>query len=261
MIDLQVDRRGVATLTLARPEKHNALSQSLIEDLRAACRKIATSDDIRVVVLTGQGASFCAGGDLGWMREQMAGDAQMRRAAAQSLADMLGAIDSLPQPVIGRINGNALGGGVGMACVCDVAIADDQAKFGLTEVRLGLIPATIGPYVLARMGVAKARQVFMSGRVFDAAEAVRLGIVARAVSSEALDDAVEKEVSPYLQASPQAVAVAKAYARSLGPRIDAETVARSIDALIAQWETAAAKEGIDAFFDRRAPHWTDESGK
>ena len=163
--------------------------------------------------------------------------------------------------MIGRINGNALGGGVGMACVCDVAIADDQAKFGLTEVRLGLIPATIGPYVLARMGVAKARQVFMSGRVFDAAEAVRLGIVARAVSSEALDDAVEKEVSPYLQASPQAVAVAKAYARSLGPRIDAETVARSIDALIAQWETAAAKEGIDAFFDRRAPHWTDESGK
>ncbi len=260
MIDLEVDGRGVATLALARPEKHNALSQALIDDLRAATVRIAADQTIRVVILTGQGRSFCAGGDLGWMQDQMAGDDAMKRAAAQSLAQMLGALNTLPQPVIGRVQGNAFGGGVGMACVCDVAIAVDDAKFGLTETKLGLIPATIGPYVLARMGEAHARRVFMSGRLFDAAEAVDLGIVAKAVPAAALDQAVEAEVAPYLQCAPDAVAAAKAFARSLGPTIDESVIARSIDALIAQWEGRSAKEGISAFFERRKPDWAVTSG-
>lgn len=255
MIDLSMDGRGVATLALARPEKHNALSQALIDDLSAAAARIAADASIRVVILTGQGPSFCAGGDLGWMQDQMAGDATMRRAAARSLAQMLGAINTLPQPVIGRVQGNAFGGGIGLACVCDVAIAVDHASFGLTETRLGLIPATIGPYVLARMGEAHARRVFMSGRLFDAAEAVDLGIVAKAVPASQLDQAVEAEVAPYLQCAPDAVASAKAFARSLGPVIDESVIARSIDALIAQWEGRSAKEGISAFFERRKPDW------
>jgi methylglutaconyl-CoA hydratase len=255
MIELDVDARGVATLALARPEKHNALSQALIDDLTAVAAKIATDPAIRVVVLTGQGTSFCAGGDLGWMQDQMAGDAAAKRVAAQSLAQMLGAINTLPQPVIGRVQGNAFGGGVGMACVCDVAIAADHAKFGLTETKLGLIPATIGPYVLARMGEAMARRVFMSGRLFDAAEAVDLGVVAKAFPVAALDQAIEAEVAPYLQCAPDAVAAAKAFARSLGPVIDESVIARSIDALIAQWEGRSAKEGISAFFERRKPDW------
>ena len=255
MIELTVDGRGVATLTLARPEKHNALSQALIDDLHGAADRIAADPAIRVVVLAAQGPSFCAGGDLGWMREQMAGDAEMKRAAARSIAAMLGAINVLPQPVIGRIQGNALGGGGGMACVCDVAIAADHAKFGLTETRLGLIPATIGPYVLARMGEAHARRVFMSARVFDAAEAVTLGIVARAVPANDLDAAVEVEVAPYLACAPGAVAAAKAYARSLGPVIDEATVARSIDALIARWEGDEAEQGIAAFFAKTQAPW------
>ena len=259
MIDLAVDGRGVAQLTLARPEKHNALSQALIDDLRAACARIAEDRTIRVVVLAGQGASFCAGGDLGWMREQMAGDADMKRTAATSIAAMLGAINDLPQPVIGRVHGNAIGGGVGMTCVCDVAIAADHAMFGLTETKLGLIPATIGPYVLARMGEAYARRVFMSSRRFDAAEAVTLGIVAKAVPLHGLDAAVEAEVAPYLKCAPGAVAAAKAFARSLGPTIDQETVARSIDALIAQWNSPEAVEGISAFFEKRAPVWDTTS--
>ena len=259
MIDLAVDGRGVAQLTLARPEKHNALSQALIDDLRAACARIAKDRAIRVVVLAGQGASFCAGGDLGWMREQMAGDADMKRAAATSIAAMLGAINDLPQPVIGRVHGNAFGGGVGMACVCDVAIAADHAMFGLTETKLGLIPATIGPYVLARMGEAYARRVFMSSRKFDAAEAVTLGIVAKTVPLDGLDAAVEAEVAPYLHCAPGAVAAAKAFARSLGPTIDQETVSRSIDALIAQWNSPEAVEGISAFFEKRAPVWDTTS--
>jgi len=190
----------------------------------------------------------------------MAGDDAMKRAAAQSLAQMLGAINTLPQPVIGRVQGNAFGGGVGMACVCDVAIAVDDAKFGLTETKLGLIPATIGPYVLARMGEAHARRVFMSGRLFDAAEAVDLGIVAKAVPAAALDQAVEAEVAPYLQCAADAVAAAKAFARSLGPTIDESVIARSIDALIAQWDGRSAKEGISAFFERRKPDWAATSG-
>lgn len=255
MIDLSVDGRGVATLALARPEKHNALSQALIDALTTAAADIASDRHIRVVILTGQGKSFCAGGDLGWMQEQMAGDAATKRTAAHSIAHMLGALNTLPQPVIGRIQGNAFGGGVGLACICDISVAVDHAKFGLTETKLGLIPATIGPYVLARIGEAYARRVFMSSRVFGAAEAQSLGIIAKAVSPDALDDAVAAEVEPYLNCAPGAVAAAKAFARSLGPVIDESVIARSIDALVSQWNSAEAEEGISAFFDRRAPQW------
>lgn len=256
MIDLVVDARGVATLTLARADKHNALSQAMIDALTQAAARIAADRSIRVVVLAAAGPTFCAGGDLGWMRDQMAADTPTRRAAATSLAQMLGALDSLPQPLIGRIQGNAFGGGVGLACVCDVAIGVQTAKFGLTETRLGLIPATIGPYVLARIGAARARRVFLSGRVFGADEAVALDVLARAVPADALDDAIAAEVVPYLSCGPEAVAAAKAYARSLGPVIDAAVIARSVDALIACWDGAEAAEGIAAFFDKRAPDWS-----
>lgn len=256
MIDLVVDARGVATLTLARADKHNALSQAMIDALTQAAARIAADRRIRVVVLAAAGPTFCAGGDLGWMRDQMAADTPTRRAAATSLAQMLGALDSLPQPLIGRIQGNAFGGGVGLACVCDVAIGVQTAKFGLTETRLGLIPATIGPYVLARIGAARARRVFLSGRVFGADEAVALDVLARAVAADALDDAIAAEVAPYLSCGPVAVAAAKAYARSLGPVIDAAVIARSVDALIACWDGAEAAEGIAAFFDKRAPDWS-----
>jgi methylglutaconyl-CoA hydratase len=256
MIDLVVDARGVATLTLARADKHNALSQAMIDALTQAAARIAADRRIRVVVLAAAGPTFCAGGDLGWMRDQMAADTPTRRAAATSLAQMLGALDSLPQPLIGRIQGNAFGGGVGLACVCDVTIGVQTAKFGLTETRLGLIPATIGPYVLARIGAARARRVFLSGRVFGADEAVALDILARAVAADALDDAIAAEVAPYLSCGPEAVAAAKAYARSLGPVIDAAVIARSVDALIACWDGAEAAEGIAAFFDKRVPDWS-----
>ncbi|EAQ05671.1 crotonase/enoyl-CoA hydratase family protein [Yoonia vestfoldensis] len=255
MIDLVVDGRGVATLTLARADKHNALSQAMIDALTQAAARIAADRRIRVVVLAAAGPTFCAGGDLGWMRDQMAADRAARRAAATSLAQMLGALNSLPQPLIGRIQGNAFGGGVGLACVCDVAIGVQTAKFGLTETRLGLIPATIGPYVLARIGAAKARRVFMSGRVFGADEAVALDVLARAVPADALDDAIAAEVAPYLSCGPEAVAAAKAYARSLGPVIDEAIIARSVDALLACWDGAEAAEGIAAFFGKRVPNW------
>ena len=259
MIDLEVDGRGVATLALGRPEKHNALSQALIDALTGVAATIGARKDIRVVVLAGKGTSFCAGGDLGWMRDQMAAGDADKRAAAMSIARMLGALNALPQPLIGRIQGNAFGGGVGLACVCDNVVAADHAKFGLTETKLGLIPATIGPYVVARMGEAHARRVFMSSRVFNAVEAQTYGIVGKVVPIGVLDDAVEAEVVPYLSCAPGAVAAAKAHARSLGTPITEETISHSIDALITQWNSSEAEEGISAFFDKRAPHWAPKT--
>ena len=250
-LKLETDARGVATLTLAREEKHNAMSAQMIAELTGAAAALAADDAVRVVVLTGAGKSFCAGGDLGWMQAQRDMDGPTRSAEAGKLATMLGALNTLPKPLIGRVQGNAFGGGVGMASVCDVAIGVDTLKMGFTETRLGIIPATIGPYVLARMGEGRARRVFMSARLFDAAEAVDLGLLARAVPADALDAAIEAEVVPYLSCAPGAVAAAKQLARDLGPRIDAQVVDHTIAALADSWETEEAAEGIGAFFDKR----------
>lgn len=254
-ITVATDARGVATLTLNRPEKHNALSAVMIEELTQAAAMLGADPAVRVVILTGEGRSFCAGGDLEWMRQQFDADRATRMAEARLLAEMLDALNTLPKPLIGRINGQAFGGGIGMMSVCDVAIAQDDARFGLTEVRLGLIPATISPYVLARMGEGKARRVFMSARLFDAAEAVRLDLAADAVPAAELDARVEAEVVPYLAAAPAAVAASKALARALGPRIDAAVIDDTISRLADTWETPEAHEGVAAFFDRRKPDW------
>lgn len=254
-IRIDTDSRGVATLWLARPDKHNALSQAMMEELTEAAAKLGADPAVRVVVLAGEGASFCAGGDLGWMRAQMDADAETRRAGARVLAGMLSALNLLPKPVIARVHGNAFGGGVGMMAVADIAIAASTARFGLTEVKLGLIPATIGPYVLARMGEDKARRVFMSARIFDAAEAKDLDLLARVVPASDLDAAVEAEVVPYLQVAPRAVAAAKSLARALGPRIDPEVIEMTIDRLVGVWEDDEAPHGIAAFFDKRPARW------
>lgn len=254
-ITVDCDDRGVARLVLNRPEKHNALSSAMIGELTAAAGLLGRDPAVRVVVLTGAGESFCAGADLGWMKEQMAADGATRAREATRLAMMLQALNTCPRPVIGRIQGNAFGGGIGMASVCDVAIGADHARFGLTETKLGLIPATIGPYVLARLGEAMARRVFMSARLFGADEAVTLGLLARAVPAADLDAAVEAEVAPYLACAPGAVAEAKALARDLGPRIDEAVIERTIAALVRRWESPEAAEGIAAFFEKRAPSW------
>lgn len=254
-IRVRTDARGVATLWLARPDKHNALSQRMMEELTAAAEQLGGDPAVRVVVLAAEGASFCAGGDLAWMKAQMNVDAEARRSGARLLAGMLSALNLLPKPLIGRVHGNAFGGGVGMMAVCDVAIAAADVKFGLTEVKLGLIPATIGPYVLARMGEDKARRVFFSARLFDAGEAVTLNLAARAVAPGNLDAAIEAEVAPYLLAAPGAVAAAKAQCRALGPVIDAAVIEDSIDRLVAAWEGGEAPEGIAAFFEKRKPRW------
>ena len=254
-IALTTDERGVAHLTLERSEKHNAMSARMIAELTEAAATIAADSAIRVVVLTGAGKTFCAGGDLKWMQEQMAADGETRYREARTLADMLFAMNTLPQPVIGAVQGNAFGGGLGLISVCDVAIAVDHAKLGFTETRLGLIPATISPYCLARMGEAMARRVFMSARIFDATEAINLGLISRVVAPDHLEQAVEAEVVPYLSCAPSAVAESKRLARSFGLTIDEEVIDRTIRALARQWETTEAVEGVGAFFRKEKAPW------
>lgn len=254
-IRIAQDGRGVATLTLARPEKHNAMSAQMIDELAKAAARLGAEEGVRVVVLAAEGESFCAGGDLGWMRAQMEADRETRMAEAGALARMLMALDRLPKPLVGRVHGNAFGGGVGLASVCDVAVGAAGLRMGFTETRLGLIPATIGPYVVARMGAARARRVFMSARQFGADEAVALGLLSRAVPAEELDAAVEAEVAPYLACAPGAVAEAKALLRALSSPVEEADIARTVAALADRWESAEAAEGIAAFFERRAPGW------
>ena len=250
-IHVETDGRGVATLTLARPDRHNAMDAATIAELHVAAKDLGADASVRAVVLTGEGRSFSAGADLAWMRLQFESSRQQRIEEAMALARMLRALNELPKPLIGRINGQAFGGGLGLIAVCDDAVASEAARFAFTEARLGLIPATISPYVLARMGEGRARRVFMSARMFGAAEAVDLGLLARAVPAEGLDAAVEEEVAPYLSCSPAAVAASKALVRSLGPVIDEEVIAETARRLADTWETADAREGVGAFFDKR----------
>lgn len=252
-INLEKDDRGVATLTLNRPDKHNAMSAQMIAELTDAAKVLANDASVRVVVLAGNGASFCAGGDLAWMKEQMSATREERIVEARKLAHMLNALNTLPKPLLGRIHGNAFGGGVGMAAVCDLVVCSKNVLMGLTEVKLGLIPATISPYVLARMGEGKARQVFMSARLFDAERAKELGLAS--IISDDLDTVIEKEISYYLKAAPQAVAASKALAQSLGTPITQDVIDSTIERLADTWENPEAMEGIGAFFEKRAASW------
>jgi methylglutaconyl-CoA hydratase len=259
-VSVTVDGRGIARLVLNRPDKHNALDAGMMDALTAAALSLGADPAVRVVILAAEGATFCAGGDLTWMRAQVQADGATRAHEARRLAGMLGALNALPKPLIGQVQGNAFGGGIGLMCVCDTVMVADHATFGLTETKLGLIPATIGPYVLARLGEAKARQVFFSARSFGAAEARHLGLATRAVPAADLAGAVEAEAAPYLACAPGAVAEAKALIAALARPVTPEMVELSIAALIARWQHPEAPEGIAAFLERRKPLWATGGG-
>lgn len=249
------DARGVATVTLTRGEKHNAMNGQMMTELTQAAATLGADPAVRAVVFSSEGKSFSAGADLGWMREQVAADRAGRIAEATRLANMLRALNEMPKPLIARVHGNAFGGGLGIISVCDVAICVEDTKFGFTETRLGIIPGTISPYVIARMGEGRARRVMMSSRLFGADEAKDLGLIAKVVTPENLDSAVEAEIAPYLNAAPEAVARAKALVRSLGPVIDDDVIAGTINRLVDTWETDEARQGLAAFFDKTKPSW------
>ena len=249
------DARGVVTLHLNQPERRNALSSSMIKELTAFAARCNADPGIRAIVLRGAGPVFCAGADLSWMMAQIKADRETRMAEARGLAMMFQALNTLAAPLIAYAQGGAYGGALGILAICDVVLADPGTRFGFTETRLGIIPATIAPHVIAQMGEGPARRVFMSARIFGADEAVALGLVARTVALANADSAIEAEVEPYLAVAPGAVARAKRLARALGAPITPERIEASITALADAWETDEAREGIAAFLEKRRPIW------
>ncbi|WP_425050283.1 crotonase/enoyl-CoA hydratase family protein [Psychromarinibacter sp. S121] len=256
-IRVDIEGRGIATLTLAREAKHNAMSGKMIAELTEAAGVLGADPGVRAVILAADGPTFCAGGDLGWMRDQVDADRATRMAEAKKLAVMLRALDRMPKPLIARVQGNAFGGGVGLISVCDLALGTPDIVMGLTETRLGLIPATIGPYVAARVGPGRTRSVFLSGRRFDAETAQGLGLLTRVVPEFALDAMVLEEAEAFLSCAPGAVGAAKRLLAGFADPIDDAVLDRTVAALADQWEMPEAMQGIAAFFDRRPAPWVE----
>lgn len=254
-IQLETDVRGVATITLNRPEKHNALNGRLIAELYDAAGRLASDDSVRIVVLTGAGKSFCAGGDFNWFASNIEKTRAERVEQSATLAQLLRRLDTLPKPLVGRINGPAYGGGVGMISVCDYTIGAEGARFGLTEVTLGLLPANISPYVVARIGKVHSREAMLSGALFDSARAERIGLLTEVAVPEALDAAVERVVLDHLQAAPGAVADTKVLIAYVADH-DLETdMIYTADRLADAWETEEGVEGINSFLNKSVPSW------
>lgn len=254
-IQVTVDTRGVATLLLNRPERHNAMNAELIREVTEAARQLDADPAVRCVVLTGAGESFCAGGDLKWMQGILASSRAERVADSSKLAIMLRTLNELSKPLIGRINGQAYGGGTGMIAVCDIAIAADNANMALTEVRLGLTPANISTFVVAKMGQANARRTFLNARPLTAVKAKEVCLVDEVVPADQLDAAVEKEIGYLLQCGPGAVAATKKLIAYVNSHDTDTNLIYTASLLADTWETAEGQEGIRCFFAKETPSW------
>lgn len=257
MTYLDVTRDGpVARVFLARPDVRNAFNDAVIAELTATFRGFAADDTLRAVVLGGHGKAFCAGADLSWMRAMADYTWDQNRADAQGLADMLWTMWRCPVPVVGRLHGDCYAGGVGLAAVCDVLVAAEGVQFSLSEARLGLLPATIGPYVIRAMGESQARRWFVTAERFDAARAQAMGFVHEVVAADALDARVQAVVDALVANGPQAVRACKRLVRDLAgaPLTDAlrEDTARRIADIRA---SAEGREGVQAFLGKREPSW------
>jgi methylglutaconyl-CoA hydratase len=247
---------GSAHITLNRPEIHNAFDDRLIAELTAALAALASDDGVRVVVLTGSGKSFSAGADLNWMRRTSTYGEAENLADARALAKLMATLNELPKPTIARVNGAALGGGTGLVACCDIVVASSHAMFGTTEVRLGLIPAVIGPYVVAAIGVRQARRLMLTGERIDAGEAARIGLVHEVVAADELDAAIATLMEHLLKGGPHALAAAKRLVHDLAGRpIDAELIDYSTRRIAALRATPEAREGVAAFLDKRQASW------
>lgn len=260
-INVNIDDRGIATVMLDRADKHNAFNAEIIAALTDALQQLGRNDDVRVAVLTGAGKSFSAGADLSWMKSMADYTEEQNLEDSLKLAELMQVLDNLRKPTIARVNGHVFGGGVGLVACCDIAIAADHAKFALSEVKLGLVPAVISPYVIAAIGERHARRFFLTAEAMDCTTAMRVGLVHEAVSADALDDAIEKEIALLLQGGPEAQAAAKHLVRQVCHHDDdAEThLLKSTAELIAQIRVSdEGQEGLGAFLEKRKPRWLNK---
>ena len=255
---LEVERQnGVATVWMNRADKHNAFDETLIAELTDAARSLGDDADVRMVVLAGRGRSFSAGGDLDWMRRAAGYGFEQNLADANALAAMLRSIVELPKPTIARVHGAALGGGMGLACACDIAIASDNAVFATSEVRFGLMPATIGPYVLRAIGARQAGRYFQTAERIDAARALAIGLVHEVVAPDALDAKIAEIVTALKTGGPQAQAASKRLIADIADRpLDDTLVADTAERIARLRATIEAREGLGAFLEKRPAAWT-----
>jgi methylglutaconyl-CoA hydratase len=246
----------VLRLTLNRPDVRNAFDEEVVRTLMAAAVSAAENQSVRVIVLGGAGKTFCSGADIGWMAKAIAYSHQENLSEAEDMARMLERLDTLPVPVIGRIQGAALGGGVGLAAICDIVVAADDAVFALSEVRLGILPAVVAPYVLRKIGVSAARELFLTGVRFDAGRARQVGLVHDVVPADALDAAVARRVADVLAASPTGIARAKTLIREIAGAHPDDVIGVTTNAIASQRVSGEGQEGLRAFLEKRKPSWS-----
>ncbi|HID93530.1 MAG TPA: enoyl-CoA hydratase/isomerase family protein [bacterium (Candidatus Stahlbacteria)] len=247
----------VAHINLNRPEVHNAFNNVMIDELLDVFQKIYETRNIRLAVLTGNGKSFCAGADLNWMREIINYSYEENINEALRLSELMYKIYAFPKPTIARVNGTAIGGGTGFVAVCDIVIAQENAKFGLSEVKLGLVPAVISPYVIKRMGESACRELFLTGERISAKRARELGLVNQVVPMEELDDAVDERINQLLLAGPKALATCKELLQKV-PSMSLEEVKSYTAKVIASLRISdEGQEGMASFLEKRKPKWTN----
>ncbi len=246
----------VATVTLNRPDSHNAFNPEMIGAITAAFRSLGDNPVVRVIVLTGRGRSFCAGADVGYMRETADYTFEENVADGQAIFDLMQAVDSCPKAVVGRINGAAIGGGAGLTACCDIAIAVERAKFAFSEVRLGIVPAIISPFVVAKIGAANSREMFLTGERFLAPKALEIGLVQQVAADEAaLDSAVQERVEQLLMAAPGAQADAKKLIRTVSGQPKEAMRDFTTDLIARRRASGEGREGMSAFLEKRRPEW------
>lgn len=247
---------GIAVVTLNRPEVHNAFNEMLIAELTSALHGLGVDTAVRAVVLIGAGASFCAGADLNWMKKMAGFSRTQNLADAKALAAMLTTLNELPKPTIARVHGAAFGGGIGLIACCDIAIGTPDAVFALSEARLGLIPATISPYVVEAIGARAARRLFLTAERFTAAEAFRLGLLHDLAVPAELDERIDDVLGLLLKAGPSAQAECKTLLRAVAHRpIDADLIADTAERIATMRASAEGKEGVAAFLAKRSAAW------
>lgn len=252
-VQLEIDSRGVARVTMNRPEVHNAFNRELMEELHQTFDRLGQDDSVRVVVLQGAGKNFSAGADINWMKTQVHATPEENAANARQLQGLLAAVDGCPRPVIARIQGAALGGGSGLICAADLAVCSPQSKFGFTEVRLGIIPAVISPYVMRRLGYTTARAYFLTGSRFDAQEASRIGMVHKV--AEDLDAEVDRYIHELLQCAPGAQARIKKLVQQVWESPFSEQGPLTAKAIAGAWASPEGGQGLQAFLDKTTPSW------
>lgn len=252
----QIDSRGVAQVTLNNPDKHNAFDDQMIIELTNAFNALAANANVRIMLLKSEGKSFSAGADLEWMKRMASYSYQQNLNDARALAAMLKALHQMPIPTIARVQGAAFGGAIGLISCCDIALASSNASFALSEVKIGLVPSTISPYVIAAIGERHAKRYFMTAERFDANTALQISLVHEAVEEQFLDDKVEQLITAILSNGPEAVVAAKQLVFAVsGKAIDSSLIEHTCEVIAGIRVSAQGQEGLSAFLDKRKPHW------